>query len=202
MPSQKAKRELTFEQSLETLGVKRSFDALVREGIDPKILEGMLSVISSSPNKYTPSSSNRRMARLLPGKVERLAKAIERANQSLPILLIRDRSLLASMQRLPKELRTYASFWEKFVAVPLPHAASPRTEMIAALLELVKYYTRKYHYAEVADLLNVTEESFRKGNVRWNEGSLKQLHHRAKKRAQKLLKIVDSSTIGTVPPTK
>jgi hypothetical protein len=95
------------------------------------------------------------------------------------------------MFNLPSTLRQYADFWDGLLAMRVPNAGvGPRTESIYALLEIVKWFSGKYHYNEVADLLNVMDMAYdrNRGGTRWDATNLKQLQFRARKRFDKLRK--------------
>jgi hypothetical protein len=90
-------------------------------------------------------------------------------------------SELQQMLDLPRILREYASVWTALLSLPRTRGGSQQTDEIAALLEIVKSFTGRYHYREVADLLDVMTGTC------WDELKLKQLHYRAKKRLNRVL---------------
>jgi hypothetical protein len=172
---------LTFEERLKTSQVKKAFDTLVKDNVNPILLEHWLRTIAASRDKYVRRNEPRREVRRLAYRAKKLASEIERATQSPPILLMATSSEIQLMLELPKVLREYAIVWTALLSLPRSRGASPRTEEIAALLEIVKSLAGRYHYREVADLLDVMT------STRWDELKLKQLHYRAKKRLNRVL---------------
>jgi hypothetical protein len=192
---------LTFELSLQKFGAKRAFDTLVKGKVDPKLLEFWLRYIGSAPEKYGKRKADKRRAVQLARSAKSLANKIEHAAEAPPVFFMGTATELLAMraleQMLPEPLRKYATCWENIISWEKrvsrrrsPGVQSPRTERIAALLEIVKERTRSYHYPEVADLLNVMDMAFgrSKHGLHWNERKLAQLQYRARKRMAKVLK--------------
>jgi len=199
-PAQKQSR-LTFEEVLLKFGVKRAFDTLVRKKVDPKLLKYWLRDIATAPVKYGIRMENKRRAAQLADSARSLANKIDRAAESPPMLVMGRATELNAMlelqRKLPERLREYASSWENLISWEnrmsrrRPRGPqSPRTDRIAALLEIVRECTGAYHYPEVADLLNLMDMAFNrgKGGTHWDERNLGQLQHRARNRMAKVLK--------------
>jgi hypothetical protein len=192
---------LTVEKVLQMFGAKKAFDTLVRKKVDPNLLGYWLRDIAAAPDKYGKSDENKRRAAPLARYARSLADKIERAAKSPPISFTGRATELSAMlelqRRLPDCLREYATCWEKLIDFQnrmsrrRPRGPqSPRTDRIAALLEIVRECTGTYHYKEVADLLNVFDSAYRrnKGGTDWDERNLGQLQHRARNRMAKVLK--------------
>jgi hypothetical protein len=86
---------------------------------------------------------------------------------------------------LPRTLRGYANAWKKQFKHSYRAARSPRNENIIRLLRYVKKQTRRYHYEEVADLLNATDAAYGwetlSGYSRWTATNLSSVIKRKKK---------------------
>ena len=161
---------LTFETALETAGDKRAFNILVKKKINPQFLEYCLRDIATAPNKYGDQANDKRRAEQLVRQARNLADQIERASSSPPIpiagIYFEIQDLPTLQARLPEMLRAYASCWEHIhgwrVKVSRSTGpSSPRTDKIWALLEIVKQRTRRYHYQEIADLINAFDLTYR-----------------------------------------
>jgi hypothetical protein len=197
----KEQSALTFELCLQKFGAKRAFDTLVKRKLDPKLLKFWLGYIASAPKKYGKRKENKRRADQLARSARSLANKIEHAAEAPPVFCMGTPTELLAMraleQMLPEPLRKYAACWENVtswenrVSRQRPRGVqSPRTERIAALLEIVKECTGSYHYPEVAALLNVMDMAFGRSRhgLDWNERKLAQLQYRARKRMAKVLK--------------
>jgi hypothetical protein len=153
---------LTFETALETPGDKRAFNTLVKKKLDPRFLEYCLLDIATAPNKYGHQANDRRRAAQLVRDARNLADQIECASKSPPIPLMGSpfeiQALLAIQHQLPGMLRAYASNWDHILGFRRVSRStgptSPRTDKIWALLDIVKQRTGRYHYQEIADLIN------------------------------------------------
>ena len=90
----------------------------------------------------------------------------------------------AEWKELPRVLRNYANAWEEQLKHPYRSPRTPRNENIVRLLEYVKSKTGRYHYKEIADLLNATDAAYgwecRDGNDRWSPENLRDINYRAK----------------------
>jgi hypothetical protein len=191
---------LNFEKALRALGTKRAFDILVEKKVDPELLKFWLRDIAAAPDKYGSIPKNTRRATRLARTSRSLADEIEHATKSSPILFTGSSADLDAMlglriELLPDRLRGYASYWEKLVdwekrmSRKRPRGPqSPKTDRIAALLEIVKELTGAYLYREVADLLNVMDRAFGRGEPgsEWTEVQLAQLQSRARRRMAKI----------------
>jgi hypothetical protein len=197
----KKQSALTYEKVLQTFGVKRAFDALVKRKVDPKALKFWLRYIASAPERYGKQKEDKGRAKRLARSAKSLANKIERARESPPMLFTGRATELSAMlelgHRLPKCLREYAACWENVISWEnrmsrrRPRGVhSPRTDRIAALLEIVKQCAGSYHYPEVADLLNVIDMAFGRSEhgLHWTERNLAQLQYRARKQMAKALK--------------
>jgi hypothetical protein len=186
---------LTFETALQTLGVRRAFDTLVRKKIDRELLEYWLRNIADAPDKYGHEPNDKRRATQLVRHANRLADEIERARNAPPIP-IRGRwsdfqSLPTLESTLPGMLRTYASCWDhicNWKGLVQTGPKSPRTDKIWVLLDIVKKCTRRYHYREIADLINVLDLALRpgKGDKPLTVEDLTQLQFRGNLKMKKL----------------
>jgi hypothetical protein len=161
---------LTFETALKTPGDKRAFNTLVRKKIDPQFLEYCLRDIATAPNKYGNQANDKRRAVQLVRQARNLADQIQLASKSPPIPLMGSpfeiKALLVHQRELPEMLRAYASCWEHIHGRRLKVSrstgpSSPRTDKIWALLDIVKQRTRRYHYQEIADLINAFDLAYR-----------------------------------------
>ena len=191
---------LNFENALQKFGAKRAFDILVKKKVGPELLKFWLRDIAAAPDKYGTRPNNRRRVTQLARNARSLADEIEHAEESPPILFTGSRAELDEMlalriDLLPDRLRGYASYWERLAALEdrmskkRPRGPqSPKTDRIAALLEIVKELTGAYHYREVADLINVMDKAFGKGKpgFEWTEVQLAQLQSRARDRMAKI----------------
>ena len=200
-PGQK-QSELTYEKVLQTFGVKRAFDTLVRKKVDPEFLKYWLHDIAIAPDKYGKRKDDKRKADQLVRSARNLATKIERAAKSPPMSFVGSRADLDAMlalriELLPGRLRGYASYWEKLIdwenrtSRRRPRGPqSPRTDRIWALLEIIRECTGSYHYREVADLLNVMDMAYRRGKLdtHWDAENRSQLNYRARNRMAKALK--------------
>src|ERR1700752_635613 len=95
------------------------------------------------------------------------------------------------MLAVPRRLQEYAALWERLLKRKRAGGnASPKSERIAALLEIVNNETGSPHYREVADLLNVMEEAVReqKSGLKWTESKLAELLYRSRRRMRPLLR--------------
>ena len=181
---------LTFEESLRIPGAKKAFDTLVEDKVDPRLLKSWMLQIARLPDEDTKEKQDRRKAGQLAQRAKGLAKEIERATESHPVLLMITGPELEEMLGLPKMLRRYANVWETCLSVFKGRHASSQSYAIAGLLDIVKSSTGRYHFKEVADLLNAMDLAFRRsrGGPRWDATNLKQLQFRATKRTAKLNK--------------
>jgi hypothetical protein len=192
---------LTSEDVFQMFGVKRAFDRLVREKVDPELLHHWLRDVANAPDKYAKRTENKRRAAQLARNARSLANEIGRAAASPPMSFMGAATDLNAMleleRRLPERLLEYAACWENLIdwedriSRQRPRGPqNPRTDRIWALLEIVKECTGSYHYPEVADLLNVMDMAYHRGNrgTHWNETNLAQLQYRARNRMAKVLK--------------
>jgi hypothetical protein len=159
---------LTLETALETLGVKKAFTTLVRKKVDPHFLEYCLRDIATAPNKYGHKTDNKRRAAQLVRQARNLADQIECASKSSPIPIMGNyfeiQALPTLQHQLPGMLRAYASCWDHIHGwrVRISRGTgpeSPRTDKIWALLDIVKQRTGRYHYQEIADLINAFDRA-------------------------------------------
>jgi hypothetical protein len=191
---------VTFERSLIDHGAKSSFDTLVGKTLTPALLESMLRDIATAPDTYGTRREDKRKAAQLARYAKGLANEIEQAAEVPPVFFMGTPTELLAMraleQMLPEPLRKYATCWENVISWEnrisgrRPHGPqSPRTDRIAALLEIVNECTGTYHYREVADVLNVMESVLgRSDGSHWNEENLTQLQYRARNRMAKVRK--------------
>jgi hypothetical protein len=191
---------LTFEQGLERHGAKRSFDTLVGEKLNAALLESLLRDTATALDTYGTRREDKRKAARLARHAKSLANEIEQAGEAPPVFFMGTPTELMAMraleQTLPEPLRKYAASWENVIAWEnrisgrRPHGPqSPRTDRVAALLEIVNECTGTYHYREVADVLNVMDIVLgRSDGSHWNEEQLTQLQYRARNRMAKVRK--------------
>ena len=183
------KNTLTFDEALIELSAKKSWDTLIREGVDPTLLRFWLRDIADSPDRYGRKSEDKRKALHLAQASRKLATEIERSVQTPPILFFGAPSDLQTMLSLPKSLRAYASYWEKLLSLRWPRGTTtPRTDRAAALLEIIKKRTGTYRYQEVADVLNAMDATSYGIDYkpRWDVSSLRQLIFRAGRRLKRI----------------
>jgi len=177
------------EKILQQQGAKKAFDRLVEDELDQGLLEYWLCSIASSLDTIRARPYNRRRAASLVKKTRKLATEIERESHSSSIPLTGRGSDIEGMLMLPKILRTYANFLETNLSMRVSGNVSPRTEQIDALLEIVKQMTGRYHYEEVADLLNAVDTASGRGEdgPLWDVTNLKQRQYLARKRLARVL---------------
>jgi len=172
---------------LKERSAKDAFDKLVRLKVDPEEIGNLLRMIgASSDEPIVWPRGKSRVAEHLSVKCRKLAADIERAIHEWPFGTRMIYSDFIEWSELPRILRSYANAWEKQLKHPYRSVRTPRNENILRLLEYVKSKTGKYHYEEVAELLNATDAAYgwesRDGNDRWSAVSLKDIKFRAKEK--------------------
>jgi hypothetical protein len=196
---QKQPAAYNFENALKKLGAKRAFDILVKKNVNPELLKFWLRDIAAAPHKYGTRPNKRRRATQLAHAARSLADEIEEAMKSPPIFFYGNTTELdAQLQlerELPGRLREYANCWARLIdwkdrmSRKMPRGPqSPKTDRIAALLEIVKELTGAYQYREVADVLNAADEALGRSTAesQWDEVRLMQLQSRARRRMAKI----------------
>jgi hypothetical protein len=188
---------LTFETALETPGDKRAFDTLVSKKIDRQFLGYCLHDIATAPNKYGNRANDKRRAVQLVRQARNLADQIERASASPPIPIAGNyfeiQALPTVQAPLPEMLRAYATCWEHIHGwrLKVSHStgpSSPRSDKIWALLDIVKQRTGRYHYQEIADLINAFDLAYRPNEAvrTLSAQDLTQLQSRGNRKTEKL----------------
>jgi hypothetical protein len=162
--------------------------------LDPEEIGNWLRRIGASSDKPIEWPRNeRRDANQLANRCRKLAADIERGNKKWPFW---SRSIPADFiewSEQPRVLRSYADAWKKDLKHPYRSARSPRNKNIIRLLAYVTDKTGRFHYEEVADLLNATDAVYgwewcdRNGNCtdRWSAENLKLIIGRHKKQVKK-----------------
>jgi hypothetical protein len=195
MRPERKKDSATLEKILNYEGAREAFDKLVEDRADPRLLERWLSTIAALPKAIQHRSIGRRELGSLRSKVSSLVSQIELANQSARVFgelfpFVTSKALadpqdpLSHLIRLPILLREYARILDVVCSKsPLPtRRFSPRNQAIGFLLYVIKESTRRYHYEEVAVLLNAADNAGRNGDdggeARWDPSILKQRVYR------------------------
>lgn len=163
---------------------KDAFDKLVRLKVDPEEIGNLLVMIgASSDEPIVWPRRKQRVAEQVLEKFRKLAAGIEGAIHEWPFGTRMMYSDYIELSELPGVLRSYANAWEERLKHPYRSVRTPRNENILRLLEYVKSKTGRYHYEEVAELLNATDAAYgwepRDGNDRWSAVNLKDINYRA-----------------------
>jgi hypothetical protein len=149
-----------------TEGVKR----FGRLKVDHEEIDILLRTIGSSSDEPIEwPRPERRNAEQLARNCKKLAGEIERATHRWPFGTRMMYSDYMEWMELPRILRSYANAWEEQLRHPYRSARSPRNVNVIRLLKYVKEKTGRYHYPEVADLLNATDAAY--GWETWDGGN-------------------------------
>lgn len=180
---------LTLKKILAQPEAKETFDRLVEEKLTQKLLEYWLCSIACLSDKARAKRFDRRRAASLVKKARKLATEIDRDFQFPAIPFIGLGTDLEEILTLPRILRTYASCIDKSLSMHGSGSISPRSEEIAALLEIIKEETGRYHYEEVTVLLNAVDAASGRGEDGpfWDVTNLKQRQYLARKRLARTL---------------
>jgi hypothetical protein len=144
----------------------------------------MIGVSSDEPIEWP--AKKRRVKAELAGKCRKLAADIERAKWPFGTQMMY--SDYSEWSELPCVLRSYANAWEEQFKHHYRSPRTPRNLNVIRLLEYVKSKTRRYHYNEIADLLNATDATYGwewyNGNERWSLENLRDINYRARENAK------------------
>lgn len=178
---------LTLKKILKQPDARSTFDKLVEDKLDERLLEYWLRYIAGSSDTTKARRFERRKVSSLVKKVRKLATEIEQESQTPAIPFIGRGPDIERIVALPKRLRTYADSLETSLSIRVSGNVSSRSEGIAALLEIVKEVTGRYHYEEVAVLLNAVDIASGRGEdgPLWDVTNLKQRQYLARKRLSK-----------------
>lgn len=166
---------------------KDALDKLVGLKIDQNEIGNFLQMIgTSSDEPIVWPRGKQRVAEQVLEKFRKLAAGIERAIHDWPFGTRMMYSDYIELSELPGSLRSYANAWEKRLKHPYRSVRTPRNENIITLLEYVKSKTGRYHYEEIADLLNATDATYGwewyDGNDRWSGLNLKDIKFRVEEK--------------------
>lgn len=166
---------------------KDAFDKLVHLKVEPEEIGNWLRMIGvSSDEPIVWPRGKQRVAEQVLKKFRKLAADIERAIHEWPFGTRMMYSDYIELTELPDSLRSYANAWEKRLKQPYRSVRTPRNENIIRLLEYVKSKTGRYHYEEIADLLNATDATYGwewdDRNDRWSALNLKDIKFRVEEK--------------------
>jgi hypothetical protein len=176
------KTNLSFEKVLNFPGARGAFSELTKEKLSLGTLEFWLFAVGTASNKAPNLKRGRQKAAKLASKARALASEVGRL--PIPFDAPSGPDLWVAPQ-LAYALLTYAHALDESISLFPRHTTSPRTDNITALLTIVKEATGRYHFAEIADLLNAVEFAFGR-NPGWDVSGLRQLMYRWRQRFPKL----------------
>lgn len=185
--SERTKETPTLEEILNWPRAREWRDRLIKGGLKPDHLKYFLFEMARAPNKIVNRNPARLAVAALARKCRALADEIERTQPTASFFIF-PASNGRIFTAIPNSLRAYATACDTTLSLfKGPHGATARAEAIAAFLEIVKFETGRYHFPEVADLVNASLWAHGKSS-RWHPSSLKQLMLRARRRWAKLTK--------------
>jgi hypothetical protein len=155
--------------------------------VDQEEIGNFLQMIGVSSDEPIEWPAKKRLAkRQLARKCRKLANDIESAKWPFGARMMY--SDYAEWSELPRVLRSYANAWEEQLKHHYRSPRTPRNLNVIRLLEYVKSKTRRYHYNEIADLLNATDATYGwewyDGNERWSLENPRDINYRARENAK------------------
>lgn len=165
-----------------------AFHLLIKHNAHPASLKAWLSMLSPPSKDLLRNVTRvRRNAERLARTARKLADEVEREARTARLIMVKDTLRFPHLiDTLPRLLREYAEVWPGAFLKPSMFGPADRFDLVIMFLKFVKKETGRYHYREVADILNAMDEvpdaSEKSTNdSKWTEITLRQLAYRERK---------------------